>query len=399
MRRQEQVITLLPDYGKRKLLSYADSFKELADTFLYLTKEETQALSDCKSRQDYITQRRMIENRGLLADHLNEISFIMTRIAEESYRFIRLSDKQMKKISEVLKNHGIYLDDLYIREARHNQIEITTKMKTVATSTFTIEEIAGVLSVVLNKRIVPTIGVHAFLTSELQTVIFEEESKYATLTGMASAIKECEHQSGDNHSILQLNNGTLMALLSDGMGAGEKAHRDSEEVIELMEKLLEAGFSKEMAIQIVNGVLIASSERENMSTLDLCELDLYTGAVVLLKVGSSLTYVKRKHSTEQLESTTLPLGVFSELEVEPITTQVRNGEYIILISDGILDAICQGNFEYELADVIQELEIQNPQEMANYLLRYAIEASNGRIKDDMSVLVIGVWDTYGECEK
>ncbi|MFI3200921.1 MAG: SpoIIE family protein phosphatase [Eubacteriales bacterium] len=392
MKKQEQIITLLPDYGKRKLLSYADSFRELADTFLCLTKEN-ELLTDYNNRQEYMTHQRIIENRGLLADHLNEISSIMTQIAEESYRFIRLSDKQVKKIREVLKGHGIYLEDLYLCEAKYNRIEITTKMKTIATSTFSIEEIAGVLSIVLNKRIVPSVGIHAFLSNELQTVVFEEESSFVTLTGMATATKESERQSGDSHSILQLNNGTLIGLLSDGMGAGEKAHRDSEEVVELMEKLLEAGFSKEMAIQITNGVLIASSERENMSTLDVCELDLYTGTMNLMKVGSSITYIKRVNKTEQIEASTLPLGVFSQIEVKTNYMKLKDGDYIILISDGILDALSREDNEIQLVDMIQEMEIKNPQEIANYLIQCAIRFSEGRIKDDMSVMVIGVWET------
>lgn len=392
LKKQEQVITLLPDYGKRKLLSYADSFKELADTVLCLTKEE-KGLIEFEDRYEYMLQQRIMENRGLLADHLTEISSIMTKIAEESFRFVRLSDKQLRKLREVLKGHGVYLDDLYLCEIKGNWIEVTTKMKTISASTFSVNEIAGVLSIALNKRIVPSIGSRPFLTSELQTVIFEEESRFVTLTGIAIATKESEEKSGDSHSIIQLNNGTLIALLSDGMGAGDKAHRDSEEVIELMEKLLEAGFSKETAIQITNSMLIATSECKNMSTLDVCELDLYTGDVHLIKVGSSITYIKRAQKTEQIEALTLPLGVFSQVEIESNYIRLRDGDYIILISDGILDAITYEDEEIQLADIIQELKIQNPQEIANYLIHQAILSSGGRIRDDMSVMVIGVWET------
>ena len=137
------------------------------------------------------------------------------------------------------------------------------------------------------------VGSVLYMGTELQTIIFEEESKFGVLTGVARAIKETEKISGDNYSFLQLTNGKLLGSLSDGMGTGEKASRDSEEVIDLFEKLMEAGFSKETAIQIINGVLLAGSEQQNMSTLDVCDIDLYTGACELIKVGSAVTYIKR----------------------------------------------------------------------------------------------------------
>ncbi len=392
-KKQEQIITLLPDYGKRKLLSYANSFKQLADTFLCLTKEEQITLLDHGNREEYVTQRRMMENRGLIADHLNEIALIMQNIAQESYRFMRLSDKQVKQITELLKEQSIRLDDIYILEGKQGKIEVTMGLKAIGTTLFSVKEIAGALSVVLNRRMVPAVDMQRFLTSEEQTVLFEEESKYLTLTGVAQVTKEGEHVSGDSHSILQVNNGTMMILLSDGMGTGEKASKDSQEVIELMERLLEAGFSKEMAVQITNGVLIAGSESGNMSTLDACELNLYTGELELIKVGSAVTYLKHGRMIEQMETEHLPLGVFSELEVCSMKQNLSDGDYIILLSDGIVDAIPSEARYALLGEIINEMELQNPQEMANYILQMAIRAGQGRIKDDMTVMVIGTWET------
>ena len=40
--------------------------------------------------------------------------------------------------------------------------------------------------------------------------------------------------------------------LSDGMGSGEKACRESTLVMELLEELLEAGFPAKAAIQMIN---------------------------------------------------------------------------------------------------------------------------------------------------
>lgn len=391
VKKTEQTTTLLPNYGKRKLLTYADSFRDLAKTFVYIPKEETEVKEEI-DRQNYLVQKRLMENRELLADHLNEMAGIMTQVAEESYRFTQPGGKQKKQLTHALKQHHIYIDDIYIIENKNQHMEITANMKAIKPTTFSVEEIAGLLSVVFNKRLLPVIGSISYLQKELQTVVFEEESRFGILTGVARAIKENEKISGDNYSFIQIGNGNLVGSISDGMGTGEKACSDSAEVIDLLEKLLEAGFSKEAAVQIINGVLIAGSEQQNMSTLDVCDINLYSGVCEFLKIGSAVTYLKRGATVEQITSSTLPLGVFSQLDIDPIRKRLIDGDYIIMITDGIIDSIpMEGNTEL-FKDVISKTNIQNPKEIANHILKFAIHAGKGKIKDDMMVLVIGIWE-------
>mgnify|MGYP002508312641 CR=1 FL=1 len=73
--------------------------------------------------------------------------------------------------------------------------------------------------------------------------------------------------SGDNYSFYEAENGRMVAVLSDGMGSGEKACDDSERIIEKMERLLEAGFRKETAVQMINGALVAAGQEEHMSKI------------------------------------------------------------------------------------------------------------------------------------
>ena len=38
------------------------------------------------------------------------------------------------------------------------------------------------------------------------------------------------------------------------------------------------------------------------------------------------------------------------------------------------------------------MDVVSPSEMAGQIMRYAIEHMEGRIRDDMTVLVVGVWE-------
>ena len=52
-------------------------------------------------------------------------------------------------------------------------------------------------------------------------------------------------------------------ILSDGMGSGERAFRESAMVVEMLEELLTAGFPKETAIQMMNTALVMGRGNEN----------------------------------------------------------------------------------------------------------------------------------------
>ena len=189
----------------------------------------------------------------------------------------------------------------------------------------------------------------------------------------------------------------MVTILSDGMGSGEKACSGSERVIELMERLLEAGFRKEAAIQMINGALAAAGQEENMSTLDLCDMNLYTGECEFIKVGAACTYIKRGRLVDRLSTQNFPLGVFGQLEPEILYRTLQNGDYVIMLSDGVMDALSQGIGEEVLPEIIGKMEFSNPNEIANQILTYCLKQSKGRIRDDITVLVVGVWDQTDDC--
>lgn len=58
-----------------------------------------------------------------------------------------------------------------------------------------------------------------------------------------------------------IGKGKLILLLSDGTGSGEDASRGSGRVMDLMEKMLEAGFGTEASVNLLNSALYAQMKR------------------------------------------------------------------------------------------------------------------------------------------
>jgi len=382
--------SILPDYGRRRLMNCADSISELADTFQE-TENEQQIPEQTGDRNEYIWQKKLSENKSLMAGHLREMAQIMKQVAEESRRCEPMSERRFRQITHALKEVGIRVKNLYLIENEQGKLEVSVTMRNVRKETLSSEEVGDLLSVLLNIRLSVAVDNPFFVGADWQTFYYMEEAVYHVLTGVATAVKETERISGDNYAFFEAGAGNMTCVLSDGMGSGEKACRDSTMVVELIERFLEAGFQSETAVRMINSALLSREESRNMSTLDLCSVDLYTGECRFVKVGSACSYIKRQHLVDRISAGNLPMGIFQKPDMEIVGRTLMDGDYIILFSDGIPDALSQGIGEEMLAEVIGSCHLVNPSEIAGHILNFCIHQCKGHIRDDMTVLVIGIW--------
>ena len=179
-----------------------------------------------------------------------------------------------------------------------------------------VKEVAAALSHLMKKAMMPARDSRAFVGSERVTILFVERTNFQVLYGIEKAVRGKEEISGDNFSLYHCREGQFVAALSDGMGSGITAYKESEMVIDLLEQFLEAGFTKETAVRMINSALIVRSDDQVFSTIDMSALDLYTGICEFLKVGASTTFIRRENWVETISSTSLPAGVFQKLDLE-----------------------------------------------------------------------------------
>lgn len=386
--RQEEHIMEVSDYGKRRLLTYADSFRELARSF----EGEYDFNNQSGDRQELLTIRRIWENRQVLCENLNEMAQIMTRVASEVFHCHPFEEKKKKTILHALKAEGIIVTDIFYIERPGERGGIGVTMFTVHPGGYTAAEVADMLSVLVDRRLEISSVSPYVVDKDRHNYVFVEEARFVVLTGSAKAVKENETTSGDNFSVIESERGKMTVLVSDGMGSGEKASADSEKVLDLMEKLLEAGYGMDAAVNLVNSALIAGGEEHNMSTLDVCDLDLYDGVMELCKIGASTAYIKRKDIVEQIASHSLPLGIFTSAAPEVTRRELMDGDYVILMTDGVQDALAQNNCEEAMRLVISGLGEQNPKEISDKLLQFVLRCSGGHVQDDMTIIVVGIWE-------
>ena len=376
------------DYGKRRLLTYADSFRELAKSMDWEEREEVKE----DNRAQVLEAMRLRENQQVLCDNLREMARIMDSVASEVFRMRPLEEKKMRMIVHAMKAEGIAVTDIYYIDRPGERTSIGCTMYSRKEGGYSGELAADQLSVLLNRRLELSVVSPYMIDEHIRNFVFVEEPSFVVLSGTARAVKEGETKSGDNYAVIESEKGKLTVLLSDGMGSGEKASADSELILDLMEKMLEAGYPLVGALNLVNNALVARAEKQNMSTMDICDLELYEGTASFYKMGGAATFIKREHVVELIESHSLPLGIFQSVEPAVSSRKLMDGDYIIMMTDGVLDALENNRYEETMRQIIGSVKEQNPKEIARCILQFVLHCCGGHIQDDMTVLVLGIWE-------
>lgn len=251
----------------------------------------------------------------------------------------------------------------------------------------------------LAQRISPVIGKNMVCINRGEDMVgkdesifyFMEESRYMLTTGIVRRNRRGESLCGDNFSVTRLDTGKAVLMLSDGMGSGENAYIKSEQIVNLLEQLLLAGFCRELAIELLNSFISFLADGSISSTLDLTMIDFYTGTTDFIKLGASTTFIKRKEKVECIRSTSLPVGVLEQVEFDTCARKLYHGDIIIMVSDGVLDGIIFENKETYLADLIASIETNNVQLMAEIIMEDIEAMQRGGMRDDSTILTAGVW--------
>ena len=382
---------VLTDYSKRRLLTYADSFKELAAGLSFTYREEE------GDRQQVLEKRRLWEKQQVICKNMNEMSNILCGVAAEAFQLEAIPGRKYKRVIQALHQERLCVTDMFYMQPHTDtksmaeRTVLAVRMYATKSCGIRTDEVADMLSVLLDHCFVASATCPYMVDKEEKYYFFVEEPVFMVMPGYAKAIRENESVSGDNYALIESVKGQMTVLLSDGMGSGVKACEDSETVLDLMEKMLEAGYDVDTAMSLVNSTLAVSEEGYNMSTLDVCNIDLYSGMCRFRKMGAAATFLKSNAYVEQIQINSLPLGVFQSRDGESVTRELIENDYIIMLTDGITDALALAGSEELLSSYLADLRETNPKEMAKKILQLALMHSNGRIMDDMTVVVLGIF--------
>lgn len=341
--------------------------------------------------QEKLWNKRMMQNRESCVLQLNSFAGMIQHATKELDAGIFSDEHLEKKMKAKFARYGLKLLSTVFLVTKEGRYEIHVTAKATKGNSMTTSDVAELVSDCVGRQMMPAYDERPSVGEEYCTIVCVEEVRYYVLNGVARIGKGCEKISGDSFSIPEIPGGKKVIILSDGMGAGEKAGKESATTVELLEELLEAGFLRETALQMLNTTMVMGREEVRFSTIDMSVLDLYTGKCEFVKAGASITFIRREDRVEIVKSGSLPLGVVSRLETDVFETDLNPGDLIVMVTDGVMDALPVGEQELLMKQIIGGCNQQNLKEMAHHILEQVLTFSGQVPLDDMTVLVAGIW--------
>lgn len=204
--------------------------------------------------------------------------------------------------------------------------------------------------------------------------------------GAACASREAGAPSGDSHVVCRLDGARWLALICDGMGSGEEAARESRRAARLLGRFLRAGTPTGLAVETVNTLLMRRGGEDMFATADILLADMTTGEAEFTKMAACPTWIARGGEALRVEGGRLPLGILEG--VRPLRTRARlqSGDAILMVSDGVLDALGDQALEALLLDGAEE----PPARLAERVLAAASAAGDAAHRDDMTAVCLRV---------
>jgi len=329
---------------------------------------------------------KMQEQKTLVAAQLSGVANVVKAIAGEIEEGNKTSLSGEEQILAALEQLGLYVDHVHIVNLDAGKVEIEITQPTQGAYENSVRVIAPLLSGILGEHV--TVSQVMDGNTGPCTSVFSSARLFKVKTAAASVARDGRVVSGDTFTSIDLGNGRFAVAVSDGMGNGERAQRESKAAIELLKKLLKVGFDEKLAIKTVNSTLLLRSREEMFTTLDMTLIDLFSAKAEFLKIGSAPSFIRRKNSVFSITGANVPIGILQDIEVQSIEHQLQDGDILILMSDGIYDAPQQVYDKEEwLRKQVERLETNDPQAIADTLIEAAVRMNHGQILDDMTVVV------------
>ena len=345
------------------------------------------------SKMNFIWKKKLDESKKNVSSQLKGVSEAISKMAEDMEKKEDDDFKEIKQeINKLLEQKEIEIKSIDIKKKSTGRYIVDTYTGICGNTDGTecnIKKICKILSKVLgHKMIMQKQECGLRLDRNVCKFTYISDDNFHLQVGTAKVTKTDSPVSGDSILETKLDDGKYLLALSDGMGSGPEAMKSSKIAIKMLERLLTAGFEKDVSLQLINSTISANTEEDMYATLDIEILDLFNGNMEFIKNGACPTYIKRGKNVQLLKSMTLPTGILNESDLVVYDYDLEDGDILVMCTDGVIDS----NTEYLnkhlwLKYLLEDIEITDPQQIADIIIKEAVDNNFGKHNDDMSVIV------------
>ncbi len=276
-------------------------------------------------------EKRIEEVRSVVTDQFLGIAQMLSSLSKEFEIDQKYDTAMASRIASTLKNLDIVADECGVKLDKEDHLTVDICIKNAKDIVLNRADIMKALCVACDRDFDPPL----ITFSSNNAYITASEHAYLTADiGVNQIGSKGNSICGDSYEYFFDGKGKLIIILSDGMGTGGRAAVDGAMASGLMCRLLKAGFDFDAALKILNSSMLFKSTDESLATLDIAEIDLFTGKTRLLKAGAAPTIIRRSGRAGKAQSTSLPAGILRGVSFDKAVITMKKGDIVLMMSDG-----------------------------------------------------------------
>jgi hypothetical protein len=229
---------------------------------------------------------------------------------------------------------------------------------------------------------------------KIQSSILPELPPQLSGVQIAHSYLPASEVGGDFYDVLALEDGRLAVAVGDVAG-----HGVSSGLVMSMAKsalAVQVTFNPEVAavFQTLNRVVHQTARKRLLATLVYALLDPKRKELLYASAGHLYPYrVTSEGRVDPLESTSYPLGVRGQLQIDPRMVKLHDGDTLFLFSDGVIEARKEGTEEVFGFDRLEKVLAGNTHlnvEKLRDMVLHEVERFTGHSprEDDQTILVL-----------
>ncbi len=331
---------------------------------------------------------RMAENRSAAYSQYLEVAEVLNEVSDELQNAFGPDQLASRRLSRYLSSLDLDADLSVFRDrvGRLHIILESTKLSSLLREPGYLDKLSGVVGV----RLCRPMGSDA--EAEGRITLMEAEPLSVSV-GIASLKKKGERVSGDRGTYFKTEQGVLCIILSDGMGSGEGAARESVAAVRILERFLRAGVDPAVSMRMLNSMmLLKNNDTWGFATVDLMCVDLFSGEAAFYKYGAAPSYVRSAggKNVKRIRSETMAAGLMhgnaqsGETMPDIVKLRMKPGSMALIASDGV---IAETNDDW-LRTLLADYTSTDTKTLARDALQAALKQYGSG--DDMTVLAMRV---------
>lgn len=332
-----------------------------------------------------VLKLRELENTEKVAKQYKEVSKLLDNIANDLKEGALVKDSSQQKLRDELKfaGYNVYEDEFEKTEDLTEYTFVTDILTNIDKQKKNIVELASnILEQSMTVKLILNIS-----KTEKSKIKLISTPKYSISTEVVSENKTGEEVSGDTYLQTELNDLRRLTVISDGVGSGEDASKSSTAVVNMLDRLLSGGFSEEKAIEIVNNVVKLKGEDELYASLDAAIINQRNGECYFIKLGAAPTYLIADGKVVVITSNSIPVGLVEDNSFVPVCKKLKEGDFVIQVSDGIVPENTDINNNY-LKNYLLTCDYSKSAKLIAQEIKEILYLNNGgTLEDDATVIV------------